>query len=128
MADLIARLEKATDWDRKLDVEIHCAVIGRDIGTIDLDGIGRPGSGWFPSAEWPPYTGSIDAALKLIPPPYKPGDRARIEIVYSENIGWSVTILYDHRGYGKSGAIAVSAAAMKARADAANYIQHEGKD
>jgi hypothetical protein len=71
MGELIARLEKATGPDRRLDVEIHCLIIGRSIDTVDLDGIGRPGSGWTPSAEWPPYTASIDAALTLVPRGHK---------------------------------------------------------
>lgn len=68
--DLIARLEKATVPDRKLDVLIKLVITNAAKPYSDLlDTIGVPGIGWKPSEdEWPPFTSSIDAALTLVTP------------------------------------------------------------
>lgn len=55
LADIIARLEKATGPDEAIDAEVWCVVYAPDVVAIDH------------GAKFPPYTTSIDAALTLVP-------------------------------------------------------------
>ncbi len=67
---LIERLEGLSGPDRAVDVEIAVWKSGFSIDHFRdvINQIGVPGSGWTPQEkEWPRYTGSIDAALTLVP-------------------------------------------------------------
>ena len=96
--ELIARLEKATGWDRKLDAAIALEVAADFI---------------LPYA--PPYTGSIDMAMTLLPPNYDflvcgcDGD-------YSAEVGPSQSFKNESAQHLKSNpAIALCIAALRAR-------------
>ena len=74
LAALAERVEVATGPSRELDAEIHAAAHGRTITSLEIpsrDGLwARPGRYYYGSAlmaDAPELTGSIDAALTLLP-------------------------------------------------------------
>lgn len=113
MRTLIERLAQAEGPDRKLDVEIGCVVDNLNVGhfraAIDdvqsaIDQIGVPGSGWTPHEDtWPRYTGSIDAALTLVPKGYTrfvdataPEHGITVDLLSPKQIGPRGDALGDH--------------------------------
>lgn len=113
MTDLIERLEAATGPDRKLDVGIE-----RAIGNAPYCEVDWPG--WEKSC--PHYTGSLDAAMSLIPE-----ERWRVyalqEPYLTSKMDWFCGL--DHRtehykhgsqiGEAATPALAICIAALKAR-------------
>jgi hypothetical protein len=130
MDELIARLKKATGPDRKLDVEIACAIseLRAEAFRGAIDQIGGSGSGWTPGPEdWPLFTASLDAARTLI----RGGLRWYVADSDDRSKNRPVAAVFDTetmlregripRSVGATPAIALSIAAIK-------YIQHGGSD
>ena len=77
LSDTIARVEAATGPDRRLDAEVACAVVFRDLRPAEPDDHKEYQRGYLPSRGdiWTPtgflmadnYTSSINAALTLLP-------------------------------------------------------------
>lgn len=79
LAELIARLEKATGPSRELDVLTFRTTLDIPEGSrVDLgtDGVGYwpPGKAYVSYREAPRYTASLDAALSLVPTSSDTGD------------------------------------------------------
>lgn len=125
MDDLIARLENATGPDRSIDDAIFELAHGRKRGRSTFEQ-------YEPSERLPEYTGSIDAALTLVPEGYtwiagdggimagEPNDLRYGAIVFTEPGP------EQEAASGSNPAIALCIAALKART-AALYI-HSRRD
>ena len=133
--ELIERLERASGPDRELDGEIACAIfktIGTDDDLIYRSPIRRydqcaPGTYWLVSRSGrslqtaPHYTGSIDAAMRLVP---KDHDVSITQASGPGRTDWSATCVerkeYGNpirpHGEGATAASAISIAALRARA------------
>jgi hypothetical protein len=119
MDDLLRKLQNLQEPDRKVDVEIACAVdnINRGHFRDAIDEIGVPGSGWTPSVdEWPPYTASVDAAITLARPgfswvvhgPWEDG-------TYCAGCATTIGGAWDDDVQGSNAAIALCIAILEAR-------------
>ena len=111
LPELITALEAAEGPSEQLDAEISHFLHEEDFGRLDEN---RPSTGWHPST--PAYTASLDAALTLV----RNG--------FSWEVGQDITfyisaIVCGHDVHasaeGKTPALALSVAALKARASAA---------
>jgi hypothetical protein len=60
LENLIARLEAATEDNRRMDYEIHCAVNNASRASAAMAELWR-------TNKFPHYTANIDAALTLVP-------------------------------------------------------------
>lgn len=120
LADLIARLEKATGPDRELDALIYC--LDNDYQFVRFerwnDRAGRaifqiPGMKPLTESDgFPRFTGSIDAAALLRPSP-----RWFWRVDSHDPSAWVYLNIQDaFKGSGKTPAISLCIAALKARA------------
>jgi hypothetical protein len=115
MKDLIERLEKGTGPDRELGNQIPVALGYIWNGRLSS---GNPRGQWeHPDGRTLPdsdFTGSIDAALSLVPEGWA-------AVIYVENNGSGDVRIgrhqgdEDYMGFGKTPAIALCIAALKAR-------------
>lgn len=111
MKKLIEGLKRAEGPDRKLDFAIGCE--------LEIDGCVQLDDGTWDHilpGTWPAYTGSIDAAMKLIPDNY---DWEMDSFTYAPDYFvkiWEAPIERDmRRGYAATPALALCIAALKAR-------------
>ncbi len=142
LMDLADRVEKAQGADRELDAAIFVALTPEAYGVErrPLDGlIDNDTAGWLLrwdpprrwSDSWRPilrYTASLDAALSLVPegwrwsldhtqnPPYRDCGRATL---YAPGDGWTPADVSEI--YGATPALALCAAALRARAEEARH-------
>jgi len=100
MIDLIRRLEAATGPDREIDADI-----GRVFGRL------KPPYPHDAGFEYLRYTESLDAALTLVP------EDCRWELGVYPMLGFCGAVWTDvlHRGFGRTPAIALLIAALRAR-------------
>lgn len=103
--NLINCAEMMTGPDRKIDLEIWNAVFPEDAN---------------PTQPVRSFTGSIDAAMTLVPEPHIQGDAGRV-VECRFDFGRSsfyATVNFDFHGRGKTPATALCSAALRARAAA----------
>jgi hypothetical protein len=111
--DLIERLEKATGPDRELGIAVCAACKVRVSGYGRTDEIHA--KAWIAVNGDP--TGSLDAAMELMPEPNVEGDKGRVvetRFDFGRSMFWA-TVNYDHHGRGATPAIALCIAALRAR-------------
>lgn len=127
MQDLIERLEKASGSDRELDGLIYGLIHGlkRNHGTFQtLDKFqfehptkrhpNDPAALYVPDGDVAEFTASIDAALSLVPE----GCEFEVGSAHLVECFWATAISTHHtcKGNGRSAALALCIAALKARA------------
>jgi hypothetical protein len=128
LLELAARCENATGPDRELDAEIEVAVAGfperayqqrnamRPKGSPDLDRMQ-----WLASWGIPAFTGSIDAAMGLVPEGWAgrnvfPFVSRQKLTLWQAGIGVPGPPLKGTSAYAATPALALTAAALRARA------------
>lgn len=124
MNDLIERIEAASGPDRELDAQICIAIgLSQDNSIACQDGW-CVGSATNPNPHLSPaFSASIDAAMSLIPRPTDDGNYtfAVGDCHENEYDSWACVTepppsSVDHRAHAATPALALSAAALKARA------------
>lgn len=119
--DLIARTQKATGPDRELDLEIlnydgrqpPWIWLDRASGTITREQYG-PGAAGNPVASLECFTGSVDAALTLIPDGYAWRLDQALSDAGDKTLAWA-SVEGFHANRVATPALALCAAALKAR-------------
>ena len=112
-ADLIARLENATEPDRANDGRIYIAAYGEATGIAFYD---KRTGGLVVRDDCPEFTGSIDAAVSLVPEGVDWGVDCRDE---GDVDNWYEALVGEHLASVKSTpAIALCIASLRARAHA----------
>jgi hypothetical protein len=125
---LIERLEKLKRPDRELDLDILFAIFPKDRAAV-FEGVkhistmtNAAGEPWFnplaDRSDCPYYTGSIDAALTLVPEGswYSLGNHPRPYATVLSIEEFDDPFTHPHRGLGATPAIAICIAALKALA------------
>lgn len=118
--ELIKRLEAATEGDRELDEQIAGA-LGYEVGTRQANSTMEIAWWWqgpHGREPLPRFTGSVDAALSLVPKNLRYGIQVALGYAFVGIKDGSILnpATKEWCGYAKTAALAICAAALRARA------------